>query len=243
MEERLVADALKLDAPYTGDGIEYLDRARPFLPTYDEYGLERIDFRDGGLLSSFMARDVLTKRFAWAVPNEEALAALVKLSPIVELGAGSGYWAMLLRERGAQVTAYDRYPYPLFNGQISYSHSPVAKGGPDRALRHHPERTLFMSWPYMNSMAADALKLHRGEHVAYIGEGLGGCTANEEFHLLLGLLYEEVDHVGIPRWMGLHDGLGIYRRTRRWDADAEAALQAVVAEYARRWDDDYEGDF
>ena len=33
-------------------------------------------------------------------------------SPLVEVGAGTGYWAALLRGRGARVFAYDRDPPP-----------------------------------------------------------------------------------------------------------------------------------
>lgn len=215
-EERLLIDAMKLGEPYTGDGIEYLDRALPYLPKYDERGWE-IFGRPGDSIIGFQARDVLTKRFAWAVPTEEALAAIVKLSPIVEVGAGSGYWAKLLRERGAKVAPYDKEPYPILNmrvhRQVSYSHFPIAKGDPERALRDHPKRTLFISWPtYQSDWAARALDLHRGEHLVYIGEGYGGCTGNDRFHENLMAFYEEIQVVEIPRWFGLHDRLYVYRR-------------------------------
>ena len=42
----------------------------------------------------------LQHTYACAVPSEDALAALSNLdAPIVELGAGSGYWGALLRNR------------------------------------------------------------------------------------------------------------------------------------------------
>lgn len=211
-EARLAAEAMKLNEPYTGGGIEYLDRAVPYLPKRDERGWEIFGHPADSIIG-FQARDVLTKRFAWAVPTEEALAAIVELSPIVEVGAGSGYWAKLLRERGAKVAPYDIDPYPLLNSQVSYSHAAVAKGGPERALRHHPKRTLFLCWPsYAQDWAAEALDLHEGEHVVYIGEGDGGCTGNDRFHHLLYTLYEEISCIEIPRWFGLHDRLYVVRR-------------------------------
>jgi hypothetical protein len=212
--ERLTAARLELFAPYTGDGIEYLDKARPYLPKIDPvYGWQMLPEDPLDTVVDIQARDVLTKHFAWAVPDEEALAAVAELSPIVEVGAGSGYWAKLLRERGAKVAAYDRQPYPLFNSQISYSWVAMTKGGPQTALRDHPERTLLLCWPsYELDWAAQALELHRGEHMVYVGEGPGGCTANDRFHELLDAFYEEIRSIRIPQWFGLHDGLTIYRR-------------------------------
>src|SRR3979411_2575044 len=40
------------------------------------------------------------RRYAFAVPTDAALATLGRYAPIVELGAGTGYWAFLLRGRG-----------------------------------------------------------------------------------------------------------------------------------------------
>lgn len=46
-------------------------------------------------------------RYAWSVPTETALATLARYAPIIELGAGTGHWAALLRMRGVDVLAYD----------------------------------------------------------------------------------------------------------------------------------------
>lgn len=45
-----------------------------------------------------------------AVPTAKALAAIAKLGPTVEMGAGSGYWTALLLERGHDALAYDLAP-------------------------------------------------------------------------------------------------------------------------------------
>lgn len=168
--------------------------------------------RESGYDPEFM-RDTHVRRWAWAIPNDAAIYAIAQLSPIVEVGAGGGYWASLLRERGATIDCYDANPYPLFNCQVTRSHVAIAKGGPQRALRHHPDRTLFLCWPsYADPWAEEAVELHRGEHVAYIGEGPGGCTGTDYFHDLLEERYEQVDVVGIPQWAGLHDWLTTWRR-------------------------------
>ena len=48
--------------------------------------------------------------YAFAAPNEAAMAALADLAPILEVGAGVGYWAHLLRERDVTVVATDELP-------------------------------------------------------------------------------------------------------------------------------------
>ena len=35
----------------------------------------------------------LIEKFAWAIPNEKALSIIQSFSPLVEMGAGKGYWA------------------------------------------------------------------------------------------------------------------------------------------------------
>lgn len=57
------------------------------------------------------ARDPACHLMAYAIPSNEALNALADLKmPLVECGAGTGYWASLLREHGVEITAYDIAP-------------------------------------------------------------------------------------------------------------------------------------
>ena len=49
----------------------------------------------------------IRERYAWACPDSRALRALASCGPLVEVGAGHGYWASLLRARGADVLAFD----------------------------------------------------------------------------------------------------------------------------------------
>src|SRR4051794_21992422 len=56
-------------------------------------------------------RKQLIWAFAWAVPSDEAIEEIARHGPIVEIGAGTGYWAWLLAQAGADVLAYDRAPH------------------------------------------------------------------------------------------------------------------------------------
>lgn len=165
-------------------------------------------------MRAYEKRHELVARFSWAIPNEEALQAIAALSPIVEIGAGTGYWASLLAARGADVVAYDEKPG--FNDWCDHEpYFPVTVGSWQR-LYSHPDRTLFLCWPpYDNPLAVRALEVHTGQRVVYVGEGSGGCCADDAFFRLLDERWEEEREVPIPQWFGLHDTCTIHRRKGR----------------------------
>ena len=153
-------------------------------------------------------------KYGFAIPNEEAIQKLVALSPIVEMGAGIGYWASLIAAEGGQIECYDKFLG--VDNAYSFKHRdpwfPVQSGEPE-LLKTHPAKTLLLGWPcYADSFANDCLKAFRGDTVVYIGEGMGGCTANDIFHKRLEYQWSEVDFVSIPRWDGIHDWMTIYER-------------------------------
>ena len=92
-------------------------------------------------------RRELVARFAWAIPAPAALAAVAETGPLVEVGAGTGYWAALLRELGADVVATDpaagANPYHP-DGRLWTDVELVDGVG---AVRRHPGRTLLLCWP------------------------------------------------------------------------------------------------
>ena len=160
--------------------------------------------------SRFEARTNLVSRFAWAIPNDAAIRAIARYSPIVEMGAGTGYWARCLTEAGAEVTCYDQSP-----GQNDQAWHPVMAGQPP-VLVNHREAALLLCWPpYNSSMAYQAVKFHGGRILCYVGEGPGGCTGDEAFHEYVGNHYEEVESIAIPQYDGLRDALFIYQRKIR----------------------------
>jgi len=48
--------------------------------------------------------------YAYAIPTHAALERISWYSPVLEIGAGTGYWASLLSKIGCDVIAYDRDP-------------------------------------------------------------------------------------------------------------------------------------
>ena len=147
----------------------------------------------------------LARHFAWAVPTEAAIETMRRYAgAVVEIGAGSGYWAWLLRQAGMNVAAYDSDP-PRFTW------SRVDRGG-DAAVRDHPDKTLFLCWPpWASTMGTNALEGYCGEYVFYVGEWMGG-SAEPRFFALLTAQFEAIDGAAIPQWHSRDDRLFVFRR-------------------------------
>ena len=63
--------------------------------------------KKGSALLPLAYRDWFVIYFAWAIPSAEALQYISALSPIIEVGAGSGYWAHRIAAIGGEITAFD----------------------------------------------------------------------------------------------------------------------------------------
>jgi hypothetical protein len=174
--------------------------------------------RQGGP-SAFERRVRCVRRYAFGVPNRAALEAIARYAPIVELGAGTGYWAYLLRNRGVDILAYDLAPPGL--AQNAYKFEPrtwteVRLGGVDVLAEQHADRALLLCWPgYRDTFADEALAAYRGHVLIYVGEGPGGHTANDAFFGQLQRDWTPVAQIAIPQWSGAHDSLSIYDRRPR----------------------------
>lgn len=170
-------------------------------------------------MRAYTKRQTYCNEYAWAIPTDKVIDKIAKYSPLVELGAGTGYWAYLLCKAGADVVAYDinppdKQPKNPWHDRISQTWYEVLKGKPPKLTRH-PDRALLLCWPpYDTPMADQALQYYRGDTVIYIGEGTGGCTATDSFHTTLYNKWKQVDDFNIPQWSGLHDSCTIYRRVQ-----------------------------
>lgn len=170
----------------------------------------------GEKLGFFTHRGHAVKKWAWAIPTEAAIREMVKYTPLIEIGAGSGYWAKLVEEEGGQVLCFDQYE-PIQNKNYTFirQYHDVSLGGPE-VLPDFPRHTLFLCWPpYHSSLASDCLKKYPGKTLIFVGEGWGGCTGDDEFFEILEKDWEqkEID-IQIPQWWGMHDYFNIYRRIK-----------------------------
>ena len=158
---------------------------------------------------------------------------------VVELGAGTGYWARLLHERGVDVVAYDRWPPPSDENRFvdAVPWFTVAEGD-ERVVAHHATRTLLLVWPtWDEAWAGEAVaRFHDagGRTLVFVGEGPGGRTGDSVLHARLGtygaclscglgvlnapcicdidVLWRLVRRVAVPQWSDADDACGVYER-------------------------------
>lgn len=171
---------------------------------------------DEGIIKMIRARHDLCRKYAFAIPTPQAIKAIARLSPLVELGAGTGYWTMLLKQAGAQIQAYDKAPgiaHPRNKYKFSHTYAEVLLGNETVLERLDPSLNLFLCWPnYDSDFAYNSLRKFRGAKFAYIGEDLGGCTGNDKFFDLLTKSWTLEKTRDIPQWPGIHDRLSIYTK-------------------------------
>jgi tetratricopeptide (TPR) repeat protein len=167
----------------------------------------------------FEKRLIYTQQYAWGMPDERAIRLIKQYEPIVEIGAGSGYWTYLLRQLGTKVVAFDINPVETrinrWHAKAPKSWSTVLQGTQDEVTKF-PNYTLFLCWPPgVNMCAYDALRLFKGKHVILVGEEKQPCSAPIEFHQLLARDWRLIKRLDIPQWPGIYDSLFVFERKRK----------------------------
>lgn len=164
--------------------------------------------------SSFTIRDKYVAEYSWSIPTAEAVEAIVELGPVVEGGAGTGYWASLIASAGGDIVAYDAKPPSA--GENGYRHTkeyfPIKPGGPEK-MSEHKNRTLLLCWPpYCSSMGFEHIVAHGGKALVLIGEGAGGCCGDDKMFNYINNNYNHKKSIYIPQWHGIHDSVEIFSR-------------------------------
>jgi len=191
----------------------------------------------GGCPSHAFLRGTYVGAYSWSVPTLEVLQEIIAFAdgPIEEHMAGGGYWAYLLRQLGAAITAYDigeneNYEPKVFwtdVAQHNAAEGPISK-----------EATIMVQWPPMEhwdnihdydnrkeipgSDGSSPLieKMQIGQKLVYVGEGWGGCTGTERFHDILGKCFARLSSLEIPQWPGLGDHVHLFTKVvKEFDPD------------------------
>ena len=134
-----------------------------FIPLLDTIGNEQGD----ALIS-------LAQRYSYVVPDERSLSILAGVGPLVEIGAGTGYWAHRLRKRGVDIVAFDQAPPDGERTNRYHAKSPTwteVIAGDQTILPAFSDRALLLCWPPVFSSLGDCLRYYTGNTVAVIGDG------------------------------------------------------------------------
>lgn len=138
-------------------------------------------------------RTTLAEEFAWGIPNEQALEEIAKYQPIIEVGAGLGYWARLLQEVGVEI-----YPTDIDLPHVDEMWTQIYFGAAKNLL-DEPIETLFMCWVPEREVIK-TLDIYQGDIFLWVGEKI----ELEDFEI-----EKEIE---IPRWKGFEDSLFVFKR-------------------------------
>lgn len=139
--------------------------------------------------------------------------------PTIELCAGGGWLGYWLKKYGANIIQItDDYSW---NNESQQEFNIIFQEWVENldsvyVTQQHKASCYILSWPYMDDTAVNVWDaMEPGEYLFYIGEGYGGCTANERF-------FDAVNNkeVRIPEdiikyyksFFGIHDYPQLFRK-------------------------------
>ncbi|MFR9675877.1 hypothetical protein [Streptomyces sp. TR02-1] len=159
----------------------------------------------------------LRTRFAWGIPTPQDLTWMLRLLDgrgVVEVGAGTGYWAWQLRQAGAEVECFDLHAPGEDNVYCTGGpYTVVDPGGPEVAGLF-PRRALLLVWPPRGvDVAARSLHAYQGDLLFLCAPADQDLSGDEDFYRALSarweLLEEAPSHLA---WWGLPCRLRAFRR-------------------------------
>lgn len=165
----------------------------------------------------------LTSRYSGTVTDPATVEFVAEqVGPhVIDPLAGSGYWAYLLGQLGADVLASDLNPPAP--GSANQWHTeprtwvPMRQADGASACRQWGVgRTLLLSWPpYSTPAGAQVVAAYPGDRIVYIGEGEWGCCGGNDMWELLARDWREVQAHRPVQWYGMHDWVTVYERVTR----------------------------
>lgn len=191
----------------------------PALRAADSAAIDLLDHLPSGhpAAPSMLRRSELSAVYSWAIVTRSALRWIGEVTdgvPLVEVGAGSGYWARQMSRAGMDVVATDAAGATANAFTRGFQYADVRLMSATEAVRAHPDRTLMLVWPpHRDPMAIAALSEYAGDTLIYVGEPRGGLCADDAFfdELRRHWRLEAVSPVNV-RWLGHNDRIALYRR-------------------------------
>ena len=199
--EELVYELLEKDQwPTHKEIIEYFN-----LPNIRDLHKSPVTKRMSNELISIMKRRVMCEIFSFSIPSFEALQTIIEFQPILEIGAGSGFWAALLKKNNCGIIATtiddENHPFSKKFTEIEYLKA-------IDAVKKYPDRTVLCNWPSADTWAEEVLP-----HIKrLIISGEPCSTATDIFHDTLAEEFKEIKRCSLPQWLMINDRLTVYER-------------------------------
>lgn len=153
----------------------------------------------------FGKRQDLVEEYSWAVPTKDVIQYCAQFDGLLEIGAGNGYWAHCIEEMGGDVLATDILP-------AAETYTSVQEAGWSALLEEISASPVLMVWPPYDGGVAAGVARQSPDHILYVGEPRGGCTAEDEFFDIVEEKYALVGKLDIPSYVGINDNFFHYAR-------------------------------
>lgn len=175
-------------------------------------------------MQSYMVRELYLEN-CFVAYNHELLTAisdfcaLNNIKSVSEILAGTGWFSHWMMKYGVPVKhVTDNKSWKPYKLQKNFLPMVKKMNAVQHVKRCRTVDMFVMSWPYMDPVAANVWKAMKpGTLLLYIGEDMGGCTADDEFFQLTE--GREVEPEGFQaiydnfvRFTGLHDRPVLFRK-------------------------------
>jgi hypothetical protein len=167
-------------------------------------------------------RKILQEKYAYTLPTREALDIIVKYKVesggrgFLELGAGKGYWAMLLKKMGCNIIATD-----VDTGWFTDNHryTEIVQLDAIKATKQYPDRTLIIMYPHDKSTwPIEVLPWYKGEYIILV---MGDGCATEEFWGILSEEWEDEETIDLTHWPLFPTCMTVYKRKPQSNLETE----------------------
>ncbi len=113
---------------------------------------------------------VANEKYAWAIPDQRAIQILHNYAPIVEIGAGRGYWGYVLRKYTAEYNKSN--PDAIITEEDVYSGYDISPTKTAEELANNPpknkKKTLYPAWCKIKAGDAKMLKQFSPQHTLFL---------------------------------------------------------------------------
>jgi len=132
----------------------------------------------------------------------------------LEVMSGRGILSYALKQKGIKIITTDDYSWFDMEGMSKWHDTLVEVeklDAVDAVIKYGKDiDILIISWPYMDNIAYQVIKelynINPEVQVVYIGEGRGGCTADDEFYENFKEVKDEKFEIVVnnyERWWGI----------------------------------------
>jgi len=146
----------------------------------------------------------------------EPLSKWIGTRKCLEVMAGTGVISYALQQQGINIIATDDFSWKSHEDWEGNNRlwTTIENIDAIKAVEKYGRETnvIIMSWPYMDDIALKVLQKMREVNpscvMIYIGEGCGGCTADDEFYNTMEEIEDDEFEIVVnnyQRWWGLHD--------------------------------------